>query len=372
MRGFRRLLLLTMTAAIAAGLCAPGALSAASPAGASAGAVASKVSWSPRHGPVPGAATTMTPALTAITFPGSAKPAALLFWSQPRPGAVGDQISYASATSLGANKWTDSAAVSGGKASTDQSPAVAPYGTTGMQVIVAWKTPGPTGQVRYTIGTAQQGGLISWGAVTVVPGVTTPDAPALETAVHSHSILLAWRTVHGHHIGYAVGSLPGPAAGAVTWSSPATIPGAFTADRPDIAEVSTGAKTGILYVLWRGVAGSDPIKRVTTADPLSDEPKWTRVVSFPATVRSGTAPGATASYRNGNYPLVVAYRVPHGTTLKYVTLVRGKTGVHPRIVPGIQSRNAPLLADGLLFARAVGKPTIYYLWIRPCPLCARA
>jgi hypothetical protein len=369
MHGLRRPLLLSLAVtAIAAGQCVPAALSASAPAGLAPAAVASQITWSARVGPVPGAATTMTPALTQITFPG-AKPAALLFWSKAHAGAGADQISYASATSLRANKWTRPGAVRGGTARTDRSPAVAPYGTSGTQVIVAWKTPGATGRVRFSIGTARQGRVISWGDVTAVPGATTPDAPALYESAHSHAILLVWRTVHGNHIAYAVGSLPGPAAGMVTWSIPGTIPGAFTPDRPAIAEVSTGTNTGTLFVLWRGLAASDPVQRATTADPLSGQPTWTRVVSFPATVRAGTAPGAVANYRNGSYPLAVAYRVPHGKTLKYVTLMRGTTGVSPRIVPGISSPDAPVLADGLLFARAAGKPTVYYLWIRPCPLC---
>ena len=329
-----------------------------------------KLTWSAAFGPVPGAATTLPPAITVITFPGW-KPAALVLWSGPSAGKLGNKISYVSATaSLSHNKWTAPATVDNGKVFTDQGPAAAPYGAPAGapsrgHLLVAWKATGPTGKILYTVGTGLKTDGLSWGPAKAIPGATSASAPALLSPMHSSTVIAAWRAP-GNQLTYVVGVVP-PAPGApIHWGNPATISGARTTAAPALAEANTGSHSGTVYLFWRTSSGR--IERSSIPDPVPLHPTWTTPVAFPSSVKAGTGPAAASLGINYAYPLLVVYRAAQGSSLSYVQLPLSGKVTKPVTVPGLHSMVQPALGDPVLFVTESIKRLAFKL-SKPCWWC---
>jgi len=345
---------------------------------------AKPVKWSSLKGPVPRAQTTASPAVTSVTFPGG-KATSLLFWMGPKVDDHGYLISYENATNLSRNKWSSRNTVDGGKALTEQRPSAASYlSSSGDEVIVAWKAgTAADGAVWYSIGKANKGGTLSWSPAAAVPGALTSDGPTVFVPLYSNVFLVTWTVPKSGDIDYVIGS---PAAkGPVHWGPVSTLPHAVSGDTPTVAEVSTGLGIGRVYVFWRGPGSSGSISYSWTPDPVSSFPKWTIPVGLPSGDATAAAPAAEAVGTSNGFPLLVVYKAPKGTSLRYVTLNQKGQVTGPRLVPSLMSQYGPALSEGVLMAtsphlskassahavrvRMGPRPVFYLTMRRPCSGC---
>jgi hypothetical protein len=321
---------------------------------------------------VPGVTTNTAPAVSTITFPGQ-KPTALLLWTGHREDDAGYQISYTTAISLARDRWTKPQTIqlgTTGAAVTQFSPAVAPYGSSGQQVIVAWRAPGQPGQIWYSVGTALKAGVVAWSPASMIPGGVTSGAPAIYHALHSAAVLAVWHAASGNQLIYAVG-FPLVGADLLNWSQPAVIRGSSAVGRPAIAEASTTDAAGTIFVIWRAPGRAGRIERASTADPLFafGKASWTMPVPFPASVATSAPPAALAIGPGSGFPLLVVYRAVHSQALSYVTMSRGRVLSPVRTVPRLTTLLQSALADLTLFVKAPGNGSVHYEFIRPCPRC---
>lgn len=287
---------------------------------------------------------------------------------RPKDGA-GYRISYQGALSLSRDTWSAPGTVDHRTAVTDRRPSAAPYGAPSAgQVIVAWKTAGSGGHIRYSIGTAAKSGKLSWGAALAVPGAVTSEGPTVYSLLRSGAVFVTWKAAASHAIEYVFGSAKGSKP--VTWGKVGTLPGAATTDTPAVAEVSTGSKAGRLYVLWKGLGGHGPIDRAWTRDPAASHPGWTAPQAFPAAVMTADVPAGQATGTGSSYPLLVVYRAQHGSGLLQVTLAADGKVTGPRKVPGISSKYGPALQDSTLAATAPDPGEVFYeRMVHPCAGC---
>ncbi len=362
MAGIRRSLLPIATLAVIAALSG-----ATAPAGAAQTAVRhsrAPVRWSPVLGPVPGAATTATPAVTSVVFPGG-QAQTLLFWARANGGSSGSLISYAGSANPAANTWSSPALA--GKAITVSPPSAATCGNeSATRVILAWEdTQGH--QIRFSIGTPQKGGTLSFGPAFPIPGATTSDGPTVYCPLHSADIFVTWRAAGHTAIRFVIGS---PAAGTtpVTWGQIRSLPKSASSASPAVTEVSTGSKTGRLYVLWKGPQRVGRIYRTWTSDPLSAKPRWAAPQAFSPSTRTVAAPAGVALGATGGYPLMVIYRVP-GSTLRYLILAANGNVNGDYRVPGLTSRTGVAVSEHVVVAKAARSPHILLQIIRRCPGC---
>jgi hypothetical protein len=351
----RQSLVFAATAALVAGIVSvPGPVSAADRDGAAR--AATQITWSTRLGPVPRASTTLAPALTSIALPGIGT-RQLLLWAGPGSAAHGYQISYEFAASLSHNEWSPAAKVDHGAALTSARPSAASYGHLAGKIIVAWRGAGAAGRVWYSVGTGASGGAVSWDPQHTIPGAVTSAGPAVYAPLHSRVIFVTWKNAASAAIDYVVGRPS--AAGSVSWSLIRSIPGTDASSPPAVAEASTGRTVGRLYVLWKAAGDSGRIDYSTTHDPLSADPQWAVVKSFPAAVVTGAAPAAEAIGPGGSFPLLIAYRARHDAHLLYATLARNGTLSSQRVVPNLMSDLGPALYQNVLAATAPD-PGVYF------------
>jgi hypothetical protein len=357
-----------ITAATALSL--PGVLSSA--AAAPRIPFGAPVKWSAKLGPVPTADTHTTPALAAVSLPGS-KTRRLLFWtSVASPKA--SMIFYQTSVRLRRNQWTAPKLVDAGKATTEVRPAAAPLGPTGSgEVIVAWTKAGGS-SILYSIGKAGTGTTLTWGAAAAIPGTATADGPAVYSALDSDAVIVVWKNASSDLIDFVVGI---PHGTAVKWGKIGVIPGATTTTTPAVAEANTGKHAGAIYVLWEAHAGR--IDFAVAADPLPTVVKWSPPRSLPSYVSTSNAPSAQAIGKGLTLPLLIVYEMPGGPKLAYVALSAKNTVTRPFEVPGIQSTNGTTIIPGVLAAQApgplsprlLGDPSniFYEPFVRPCAGC---
>ncbi len=173
-RGLRQLRRVTIPAAAgifaATGLALPGTVSpVVADTAAYRPAHAAPVTWSAELGPVPQATTHTAPALARVSLARKSS-RLLIFWTGPKEGLAGFQISYQTSISLRKNVWSAPGKVASGKALTTSRPSAAPIGPdTSGQVIVVWKDAGDS-QVRYSIGQAGKGSGLTWSTALPIPG----------------------------------------------------------------------------------------------------------------------------------------------------------------------------------------------------------
>jgi hypothetical protein len=257
--------------------------------------------------------------------------------------------------------------VDGGKALTASRPAAAPFGAKNRgQVIVAWKDVARP-QILYSIGTAGQGDTVTWNGIFEIPNAITSAAPAVYRPLHSNVILVAWKAAQSDAIDFVAGTLS--ASGQVQWGRIGIIPRAATTTTPAIAEASTSGKSGLVYVLWRGLGRGAPIDFTATADPLPEFPRWNAVRALPASVRTGAAPAALAIGKGQSFPLLVVFRTLRGTAFHYVILARDGKVTGPLVVPHIRSMHGAAISPGVLAAVSPDPRVFIEPFVRPCGGC---
>lgn len=326
---------------------------------------ATPVKWSADKA-VPGSSTNTSPALAAITLPSKAS-RLLLFWTGPSGASAASPISYQTSISLAEDKWSHPAIVDGGKALTASRPAAAPFGAKNAgHVIVAWKAVARP-QIFYSIGTAGQGNTVSWNGIFEIPNAITSASPAVYRPLHSNVILVAWKAASSDAVDFIAGT---PSAdGPVRWGRIGVIPRAATTTTPAVAEASTSGKSGLVYVLWRGLGRGGPIDFTATADPLPAFPRWNAARALPASVRTGAAPAAQAIGKGLTFPLLVVFRTLRGTAFHYVTLARDGKVTGPLIVPHIRSMHGAAISPGVLAAVSPDPMVFIEPFVRPCGGC---
>jgi hypothetical protein len=342
------------------------ALGAAAPVSRAGEPSATSIGWSGVLS-VPGSDTSLGPALTAINFP-ARKADPVVLWA-----GSGARISYAAAVNLSAGRWTRPALVDGGRAHTDQHPAAAPFGgNPASQIIVVWKQSGSR-QLRYSVGTAAQGGAVRWSGQFAVPSAVTTSGPAVYSPQHSRFVVVAWRAALSNAVDVIVG-VP-LKSGTVQWGAVTTVAGARASGSPAIAEANVPGAFGRLYLLWRNAGNSGRIATSFTADPMTLQPIWSQPITLSPSVTTAAAPTAEAIGAGGTFPLLLVYLAAKGTTFRYVMLSAQGTTSKPLRVPGLASTEAPALSDNIVAATALpvrgakkskGQPVEY---IRICPGC---
>jgi hypothetical protein len=362
MAGIRRSLLSVAVLAVIAAFSG-----ATAPAGAAQTAVAhsrAPVRWSLVLGPVTGAAAAATPAVTPVVFPGG-QAQTLLFWARANGGSSGSLISYASSASPAANTWSSPALA--GKALTVSPPSVATCGDkSATRVILAWED-SQGNQIRFSVGTPQKGGTLSFGPGFPIPGATTSGGPTVYCPLHSADIFVTWRAVGHTAVRFVIGS---PAAGSVPvkWGHIGSLPKSASSAPPAATEVSTGSKTGRLYVLWKGPQRVARIYRTWTSVPLSRRPRWAAPQASSPSTRTVAPPASVALGATGGYPLMVVYRPP-GSTLRYLLLAANGNVNGDFRVPGLTSLTSVAVSQHVVAAKAARSPNIFFQIIRRCPGC---
>ncbi len=351
----------------------PGAAQAAVPRHPSAPAGARRasdlqpelaVTWSAPRGPVPGATTIFGPALTNVDFPGIGIRAVLL-WTGPQAFAGADRISFEHATDLAANTWSQAATVADGVALTDTRPSAASLTASPGKLIAVWRGYHTPGKVWYSIGTAEDGGVISWSSQAAIPGSLTADGPTVFSLLHSKLVIVTW-TAADHTVDYVIGQ-PSASGGAITWGPVLAIPGSTAASTPTVAEASVSDTSGRVYVLWRGL-GSNAVEFSSTPDPLASQPGWTTPIALAGRL-TGAAPAAAGVGTAGAYPLLIVYRALHSAHLLYVTLASNGTLSPQEVVPDLMSESGPALADGTLAETTTTTRHIRYEQYHICGDC---
>jgi hypothetical protein len=321
------------TAVAAAGtVCALGAMSA------SAAALPAS-SWSGPKGPVPNASTNATPALSQGSVT-AARHGTLVAWK----GQASNEVRYKLKIS---GKWRGTHVIPG--AVTSSGPAVGMYRDPNghFAVLAVWKQLGGH-RLYYAQGETHSSGTISWTHKTSLASNTT-SGPALIFPAYApfSRVIVAWKGPFDH-VRYSVGT---PVGRRFSWTPTDWIGSAAnikTSYSPALAEVSTGASAGTVYVFWKGYKSSQ-VRYATTSDPLHFTGHF--LTWSPAKVVPGAAadasPAASALGPHDSGPLMVAYKVPHVLTVRFLTLT-GTVWSPAAIVPGAETATGPALLAGTL------------------------
>jgi hypothetical protein len=209
--------------------------------GASAAYAAPGAHWSGPQGPIPGAITNSTPSLSSVAFPGSI----------------------------------------------------------GQGTIVAWRTRGTTGHIKYRFKTAtfNKG---HWSKVGEVPGAVaiTNVSPVIRsyTDPFGHSAVAVFWTGHlDHHIWYSTGQTKSD--GSISWTSPTDLPANVQFDNTTAAPTALFPNKAFLVLLsWRGPANH---VRFTTGQPVGRGFKWANSAIVPGAPVTSNCTGAPCT---GNTP----------------------------------------------------------------------
>jgi hypothetical protein len=338
---------------LAAAVAAAGTICAL---GAGAALAAPATGWSGPSGPVPGAFTNDSPALSTVAFPGKIGQGTLLGWRGR--GAAG-HVFYKFRTPF-TGKWSKTAEVPG--ALTSSAPSFRGYrDALGRSAVLAVWTGHADHHIWYSNGETRANGTISWTKAADLPKTVlytnTSNAPALFFPNNRYIAVIAWRGP-ANHVRYVVGS---PKGRGFTWSGSTAVPGSpiqsashctvapCTRATPAVAEVQTGPAAGTLYIFWTQL-GSRNVFYSTTADnhaTVWTHLTWTTPVQVPGAAAL-TSPAASAQAQFGvNSPLLLAYKAPAGTRVFFQTLTAG-TWSAAAVVPATRTLAAPALLGDLL------------------------
>jgi hypothetical protein len=323
-----------LAAAVAAAstICALGAASMAG---------ATTTGWGPRLGPVPGAFTNASPAVTGVTFGTSAQNQTLVVWK----GDGNAHIWYSATPALGVKKdYSVKAEIPG--ASSTVAPGIAAYrDPNGREAVLAvWR--GADGYVSYAQGETLAGQKIVWTAVGTLPKSiysTTSAAPSVYFAQDRYAAIVSYRGPH-NHIRYIEGT---PVGRNFKWSSSYEVsPTAVANSGPSVAEVQTGTGHGVLGIFWRDAATGE-VAYASTTDPLALPGKVVWTYSVVPGSKTSDNPAASALGLHATGPLMLAYKAPHGTHVLYQELT-GTTWSAPAPVPSTSTVYGPALFRGEL------------------------
>jgi hypothetical protein len=316
---------------LAVGVAAAGTICAL---GAATALAAPAAPWSGQKGPVPGAITNDTPSVSSITFPGKLGSGQLAAW---RTRGTSGHIFYKyKVATLNKGHWSAKFELPGSAAVTSSAPVFRPYvdPSGAHAVLAAWTGP-KDHHIWYEQGRTKSDGKISWTSATDLPSkvlyTDTSNAPAVLFLNHTYRVIFSWRGP-ANHVRYSVGT---PAGRGFNWSDSAIVPGPAvvkgctgapcTADTPALAEQETSATSGTIYFFWRELTTTN-ILYSSTPDSYSNlaKPAFTGPTQVPGTgAVTDQAPAASDSTLSGFGPLLLAYKAPGSTTVRYQTFASG-------------------------------------------------
>lgn len=336
---------LAIAAAAAGTICTIGAASAF--AAPSAG-------WSGAKGPVPRAITNNTPAVSSISFPSGSKIGQGVIAGWRARGNSGDIFYTYRAPGLNKGKWSKKLQLAGANASSG--PVFRPYtDPSGDPAILAVWTGHLDHHIWFKQGETRRDGSIDWNPATVLPSsvqfTNTTAEPSILFTNHVFRLILSWRGP-ANHIRFVVGV---PNGRGFTWGTSAIIPGPAvtsnckgapcTANGPALAEQQVNAQTGVIYFFWRQLSTTN-IEYSTTADTASNldgKLAFTAVTQVPGLhANTNQSPAASDSTLAGFGPLLLAYKAPGATLIRFQTFNKG-TWSTPAAISGAHTTVAPSL-----------------------------
>jgi hypothetical protein len=343
---------LAIAAAAAGTICTIGAASAF--AAPSAG-------WSGPKGPVPRAITNNTPTISSISFPSGSKIGQGVIAGWRARGNSGNIFYTYRAPGFNKGKWSKKLQLAGANAGSG--PVFRPYtDPSGHAAILAVWTGHLDHHIWTETGRTLANGTIDWTAATALPPkvqfTNTTDAPSVLFTNHVFRVILTWRGP-ANHIRGVVGV---PAGRGFNWGDSTIVPGPTvtptckdapcTANTPAIAEQMLNAQTGVIYLFWR-VLGSTDIMYSTTADTAVNlaKPVFTAPVQVPGAV-TNEGPAASDSTLAGFGPLLLAYKTPGSTLVKFQTFASSWSS--PAIVPTLHTTVSPSLFVNILASTTPG------------------
>jgi len=332
--------------------------------GAGAALAAPAATWHHPHAPVPGAFTTSTPALSSVTFPNPIGQGLMVAW---RGVGVLGHIHYKYRT-LATGHWSHEGTVPGTEALTGASPAIGSYiDPLGRHAVLAVWQGRANNLIWYSQGETLANGTIDWTTPASLPSTIrfskTYSAPTVFFPEHSGNVVLAWRGEY-NHVRYLVGT---PAVRGFTWAQSFVVPGPpstppkvhcvtapCTSDTPAVTEQTTSTSTGLIYVFWKQLGTTNMYYSTTVDGPGTN---WSHLTWTGPTQVTGakalTGPSASIPNVNGIGPVLLVYKSPFGTLLRYQTLSGGVWSA-PAFVYGSRSDVAPALDKNVLAYTTVG------------------
>lgn len=192
--------------------------------GASAAYAAPSSSWSGPSGPVPGAITNSTPSLSSVSFPGSAGSGIIVAWRTR--GTTGHIKFRFKTANFNKGHWSKVGEVPGAAAITNAPPVIRSYTDTfGHSAVVVFWTGHLDHHIWWSQGETKSDGTISWTSPAFLPkNVQFDNTTAGPTALFTNKaflVLLSWRGP-ANHIRYATGQ---PSGRGFKWSNSAIVPG---------------------------------------------------------------------------------------------------------------------------------------------------
>jgi hypothetical protein len=328
-----------VTAAAAGTICA---------LGASAASAAPHATWSGGQ-TVPGAITNDSPAVSSISFPVANGDGQLVGWRGR--GHTGPIFYKYKVRGLHKGHWSATGRVPG---NTSSAPAFGSYvDTLGRKAVVAVWTGPADHHIWFSQGETRANGTIAWTKAAQLPksvaDTNTTNGPSVLFANHNYRVVIAWRGP-ANHVRFTVGT---PHHRSFVFSASRVVPGPHvtkncstapcTGNTPALAEVNTSATNGNIYFFWRRLSGN-AILYSTTADTVhSNLAKL--VFTGPVTVPGASSllgPAASDIGVNGLGPLLLTYKAPFTTAVRFQTLASGVWSAGAS-VPGAHTVVAPAL-----------------------------
>jgi hypothetical protein len=324
--------------------------------GAGAALAAPAANWSGPSKPVPGALTNSSPALSSVTFPNPVGQGIIVAWRGR--GAAG-HIFYKYRTNV-KRHWSHNAELAG--ALTSAAPAVGSYiDPLGRNaVLIAWAGH-RNHHIWYAQGEMKANGTISFTKPAFLPvsikWASTFNAPTVFFPDHKNVVVVAWRGP-ANHVRYSVGV---PAGRHFRWRQSDKVPGnppspssahctvaPCTSATPAITEQTTSTSTGLIYVFWKQL-GSRDLFYSTTADSHATDwshLSWSAPAQVPGAVAL-TAPAVSVPRLNGTGSLLLVYKAPFSTHVRFQTLTSGTWSTFAT-VPRTRTAVAPALLRNVL------------------------
>ena len=330
--------------------------------GAGAALAAPAATWSGPSRPVPGVQTNSTPALSTLTFPNPVGQGILLAW---RGRGVAGHIFYKYRTNS-KHHWSHNAELAGAR--TSSAPAVGSYiDPLGRNAVLVVWSGHQNHHIWYSQGETRSNGTISFTKPAFLPvsikWASTFNAPTVFFPDHKNVVVVAWRGP-ANHVRYSVGV---PAGRKFIWRKSDLVPGnppspgsahctvaPCTSATPAITEQSTSTSTGLIYVFWKQ-RGTRDLFYSTTVD--SHATNWSHLSwSGPAKVPGAvalTAPAVSVPRLNGTGPLLLVYKSPFSTHVRFQTLTSGTWSAFAT-VPRTRTAVAPALLRNILGSTTPG------------------
>ena len=330
--------------------------------GASAALAAPAATWSGPSKPVPGALTNSSPALSTVTFPNPIGQGIIVAW---RGRGVAGHVFFKYRVN-GTQHWSQLGELSG--ALTSSAPAIGSYTDPlgRSAVLIVWAGHGDD-HIWYAQGETKTNGTIAFTKPAILPAsvkfATTFNAPTVFFPDHKNVVLVTWRGP-ANHVRYSVGI---PNGRNFNWNQSDVIPGnppsptsahcmnaPCTSATPAVTEQTTGTSSGLIYVFWKQLGTKDIFYSTTTDDHATD---WGRLTRTGPTQVPGalalTPPAASVPTLNSTGPLLLVYKAPFATHVRFQTLT-GTTWSAFSNVPRARTANSPALARNILATTTLG------------------